>query len=272
MINPAQSSFVARLTPPTAELIEKYAMLDPDDGNRIVNFNIINEEIVGVIRRAGEWLAEGFVPNEELSTVWQAENPCDGCADRVGCNITCRRKHAFDKEVYGGLLCGRECAAVQRGWSGAEEENKVHFVVRFTPSGELVFERDRGYAEGGVKISREGTVSIFNKELKLRPWSAALYAMFVAHPEGFELAKLGGELRSEFIKRYQTATQSALKVKRLRQLLRQERSLSHLFNNKLSELNAQLRKEGVGEQFVVCAENHKSNNKPYFIPYLRGKK
>lgn len=267
----AENRFVARLTPSTAELIEKYATFDTEAAY-LVSFNIINEELIGIINRAGEWLKEGFVANEVLSEVWEAENPCSECPERKGCNITCRRKHAFDKEIYGGLLCGKQCAAIQKAWGDNEEENKVHFKVRFTPYGELIFERDRDYAKGGIKISREGTISIFLEEINLRPWSAALYAMFVSHPEGFELCKLTGELKSELIKRYKTITQSEVKVKRLRSQLRQEGSLSHLLNNKLSELNTQLRSAGVAEVFLVGAEAHKSNNKPYFIPYLKCEK
>lgn len=117
------------LTPTTAELIERYA--DFDSERYIAKFQIINEELIGALNGAARWLAEGFASNEILSEVWESENPCTNCAEREGCTITCRRKHSFDKEVYGGLLCGTNPAAYQLKWgSQTTVANKVHFRDR----------------------------------------------------------------------------------------------------------------------------------------------
>lgn len=255
------------LSEPTAELIERYA--DFDEEGYIAKFQIINEELIGALRQAAEWLQEGFMSNERLSEVWSRENPCEHCADREGCTITCRRKHSFDKEVYGGLLCGTLPAAHQLQWGTKSVKNDLYLRVRLESEGRLCFERSCGYLEGIVTADKKGKVRIEGKSLKLRPWSAALYTMFVLHPEGLTLASLAGEHKKEFVKIYANISQSEVKVARLREQLEDEKRLSHLLNNKLSELNTQLSSQGVGERFLVRPLQPKANNKPFSIPYLQ---
>lgn len=260
-------NFSVGLSASTADLINRYGEISEE--GCIVRFNIINEELIGALRSAAEWLKEGFLSNEELSELWSRPSPCDECPDRADCNITCRRKHAFDKEVYGALLCGTVAAAIQRVGEG---ENMVRFKVRLTTENELFFSRDRGYAEGAIELLKNGAIKIDGKEINLRPWSTALYRMFVLHPNGFPLAQLGRELKSDFLKNYKTVSQSALKVAKLKEQLADIGGLSHLVNNKLSELNKQLRGEGVKEIFIPRTTQHKANNKPYYIPYLKEEK
>lgn len=259
--------FTVGLSDSTADLINRYGEFS--DEGCIVRFNIINEELIGALRSASEWLKEGFLANEELSELWYRPSPCEECPDRADCHITCRCKHAFDKEVYGSLLCGTEAAAIQRV---GEVENMVRFKVRLTAENELIFSRDRGYAEGAIELLKNGAIKIDGKEINLRPWSTALYRMFVLHPNGFPLAQLGRELKSDFLKNYKTVSQSALKVAKLKEQLADIGGLSHLVNNKLSELNKQLRGEGVKEIFIPRTAQHKANNKPYYIPYLKEEK
>ncbi len=257
------------LSDSTAELIRRYGTFDEEGW--LVTFHIINEEIIRAMEQAAEWLRSGFFSNERLSEVWAEENPCSVCAERVGCNITCRRKHAFDKEIYGALLCGRKHAAeiVERG--GEEVENMVRFMVRLEENNTLIFFRDTPHPSGAINLDKNYAVTIDSTRPELRPWSAALYSMFVVHPEGFPLSHLGGELRSEFVRIYRTITKSDTKVATLKSRLKDPATLSHLLNNKLSELNAQLREAGVKPQFIPRTEQSKANNKPFFIPYLREK-
>lgn len=255
------------LSAPTAELIERYADFDAE--GYISKFQIINEELIGALRSAAEWLQEGFASNERLSEVWSRENPCEQCAEREGCSITCRRKHTFDKEVYGGLLCGMLPAAYQHQWGTRSVKNEVRLRARIDADNRLVFLRDCGLLSGAIKVDKRGGVRIEGKTLKLRPWSAALYTMFVLHSEGFPLMSLAEEHKREFLKIYRNISQSEVKTERLRAQLEDVKSLSHLLNNKLSELNAQLSEQGVREEFVVRSSQRKSNNKPYYIPHLR---
>lgn len=259
--------FTIQLSQPTAELIEHYADLDTE--GYIAKFQIINEELIGALRGAAEWLQEGFLSNERLSEVWSCEHPCEVCPERGSCAITCRRKHSFDKEVYGGLLCGAKPAAIQLRWGTRQPKGEVHFGVRLESGGNLSFVRREGHLEGAVRVGRKGDVRIEGKEIRLRPWSAALYTMFALHPEGFALSSLSKELRGEFVRVYRNISLSDVKVERLASQLEDERHLSHLLNNKLSELNAQLSEQGVREEFMVRSSQRKSNNKPYYIPYLQ---
>lgn len=261
-----RDSYNMALSEPTAELIEKFA--DFDEEGYISKFQIINEELIGALKSAAEWLKEGFMSNEYLSEVWSRENPCESCSEREGCTITCRRKHTFDKEVYGGLLCGTSAAAVQNQWGTKSPKNMVRFKVRLGSENSLIFGRDCGHLSGAVKVDKKGTVRIEGRLLKLRPWSAALYTMFVLHPEGFPLALLATEHRKEFLKIYANASQSTLKTERLAEQLDDKVHLSHLLNNKLSELNSQLSEQGVSPIFLVRSSQPKANNKPFFIPYM----
>ena len=263
------NKFLVPLTPTTAELIERYA--DFDSEGYIAKFQIINEELIGALDSASRWLSEGFASNERLSEVWERENPCADCAEREGCTITCRRKHSFDKEVYGGLLCGTNPAAYQLKWgSQTTVANNVHFRVRLENKNTLSFERDATPLSGAIKVTKKSSiVRIEGKVVKLRPWSAALYAMFTLHPEGFALSSLANEHRKEFIKIYADISKSRIKVERLVAGLDDTKHLSHLLNNKLSELNAQLSEANIAPIYRIRTESHKANNKPYYIPYLR---
>lgn len=264
----SESRYIAQLSASTAELIERYA--DCDEEGYITNFQIINEELIGVLLGAAEWLKKGFASNEHLCEVWERENPCESCHEREGCTITCRRKHTFDKEVYGGLLCGKNPAAYQVKWGGRGAKNKVHFKARLYPENRLSFERDIPHLSGAVWVDKKGGVRIEAKRIKLRPWSAALYTIFALHPEGIVLSSIAKERRREFIKIYTSITKSDVKTEKLLLQLDDSKHLSHLLNNKLSELNKQLAAEGVEPRYRICSAQHKSNNKPYFIPYLRG--
>ena len=257
-----------QLSRPTAELIERYG--DFDDGGYISKFQIINEELIGALKSAAQWLQEGFWSNERLSEAWEKESPCSNCPDREDCTITCRRKHTFDKEVYGGLLCGTTPAAYQMKWGTKEVKNKVHFRVRIGDENALLFERDKEQLSGAIKVAKNGLVKIEGRVVKLRPWSATLYTMFTTHPEGFTLSSLAEDNKKEFLKIYKTISQSEIKTERLRIQLEDSKHLSHLLNNKLSELNSQLTRQGVNSIFHIRTTQHKANNKPYYIPYLRG--
>ncbi len=262
-----RDSLAIRLSEPTTELIERYG--DFDEKGYISKFQIINEELIGALKSAAQWLQAGFWSNERLSEAWERESPCSTCPESEDCTITCRRKHIFDKEVYGGLLCGTTPAAYQMNWGSKEIKNKVHFRVRIGDENTLLFERDRGQLSGAIKVSKNGSVKIEGRAVKLRPWSAALYTMFTLHPEGFTLGSLAEENKKEFLKIYKNISQSEVKTERLRAQLEDTKHLSHLLNNKLSELNNQLALEEIPPIFRIRTESHKANNKPYYIPYLR---
>lgn len=273
MINHNNSLYVS-LSDSTSDLIERYADLDAE--GYICNFHIINKEIIKALHSAKEWLEGGMLSNEELSEVWTRENPCAVCEERGSCNITCRRKHAFDREVYGGLLCGIVAAANQRDWHSKEVKNKVHFKVRFAKNSEgeggLFFERDCDHSDGAVRLGKKGEIWVNGERLLLRPWSAALYTLFVQHPEGLPLAAIAQEHSKEFVRIYKKCSQSEVKVEKLKAQLSDKKEISHLLNNKLSELNTQLKAANIAPLFWVTTTSHKANLKPYYIPYLRDKK
>lgn len=261
-----RDSYSTTLSTPTVELIERFAEFDSE--GYISKFHIINEELIVALKSAAKWLQEGFMSNETLSEVWTHESPCEVCPEREGCTITCRRKHSFDKEVYGGLLCGTGAAAYQHRWGTNIVKNVVRFKVRLGTESRLCFERDRGYLSGAVRVDKKGVIMVEGRTLNLRPWSAALYAMFILHPKGFPLASLAQEHQKEFVKIYANASQSEVKTAHIVEQLGDEKHLSHLLNNKLSELNSQLSEQGVREVFLVRTNQRKANKKPYYIPYL----
>lgn len=269
------SNFFTPLTPSTADLVERYA--DFDEGGYIKNYQIINKELIEAIVGAGEWLREGLSERETMGEVWSRQNPCNECPDKVGCSITCRRKHSFDKEVYGGLLCGAVVAAEEKTEGTEEAKNKVHFKVRLASENEtklgLIFERNVEYLGEALVVGKKGEILLRGERLEgLRPWSAALYTIFCLHPEGITLSSLCEEHSKEFVKIYKKVSASEIKVKKLKAQLADGTTVTRLLNNKLSELNIQLREAGVEPQFQVTTTSHKANNKPYFIPYLKEKK
>lgn len=274
MITPTSKTYFVPLSDSTRDLIERYA--DFNEEGYIAVFQIINKEVIEALHCAKEWLTEGFLANESLSEVWQRENPCSVCDQKSGCNITCRQKHAFDKEVYGGLLCGTTPAAQQKVWGSEEVKNMVRFKVRLGSISDaeqgLFFERDLGYSTGGVSVWKNGKISINGSEISLRPWSAALYTIFTLNPEGFPLAMIASERKKEFVNIYRNITKSTIKVNNLKAQLANIDGTTKLLNNKLSELNTQLKEAGVPQIFWVTTTSHKANNKPYYIPYLREEK
>lgn len=274
MVDTSNNRFYTKLSSSTSDLIERYADLDAE--GYIGNFHIINKEIIEAIHGAKGWLEEGMLHNETLSEVWTRENPCSVCEEVGSCTITCRRKHAFDKEVYGGLLCGTVAAAQQMDWRTKAVKNKVHFKVRLGQNSEgesgLIFERDCNYSDGAVFVGKNGDIWVNGTRLMLRPWSAALYTLFVLHPEGLPLATIAQEHAKEFVKLYKKYSQSEVKTAKLKAQLTSGKEVSHLLNNKLSELNNQLKEAGIAPIFGVTTTSHKANNKPYYIPYLKEKK
>ena len=114
---------------PASNLKKSIAQILLEEGY-IKNYQIINKELIEAIVDAGEWLREGLSEREAMGEVWSRPNPCEECPDKVGCSITCRRKHTFDKVVYGGLLCGAVVAAGEKTEGSEEVKNKVHFKVR----------------------------------------------------------------------------------------------------------------------------------------------
>lgn len=269
------NTFFTPLTPSTADLVKRYA--DFDEGGYIKNYQIINKELIEAIVGAGEWLREGLSEREAMGEVWSRPNPCEECPDKIGCSITCRRKHTFDKEVYGGLLCGAVVATEEKKMGSDEVKNKVHFKVRLVCENEgqngLVFERNVEYLGEALMVGKKGEILLYGRPLvKLRPWSMALYTIFCLHPEGITLSSLYGEHAKEFVKIYKKISASEIKVKKLKTQLADSNTITRLLNNKLSELNIQLREAGVGPKFQVTTTSHKANNKPYFIPYLKEKK
>lgn len=252
------------LTPSTAELISRYAKLS-DDG-RIEQFQIINEEIISALRSAAEVARSRMAANEQLSGHWDVPSPCEQCAERGRCTITCRLKHAYEKEVFGGLLCGRLAALTQSTLKG---ENNVYFNVYFVGQTTLEFYRSVGFGSGLISLGRRGGVSINGRTIVLRPWSEALYRLFVSHPEGVVLGQIATTHKAEFLAHYERASRSQLKLSKTKALLNDAEGFTRLINNKLAELNSQLRSAGVEEMYHVLPAQRKSNFKPYFIAYLR---
>ena len=77
-----------------------------DEDGFVVKYQIINEEVISALKDAANTLSDELLYGEQLSEYWERKSPCEDCELAMECSMTCRRKHAFDKEVYGGLLCG----------------------------------------------------------------------------------------------------------------------------------------------------------------------
>lgn len=274
-----------KLTPQTAELVHRYAETDPE--GRITKYPIINEEIVAALLLAIERFESEMVLGEQRSNVWDTESPCVGCAEAKGCSITCRLKHQFEKEVYGGLLSGtkpaiwihntsdvpkilneEEYQSWRKKLKEREQKEEVYFKVHLNEE-TLEIERTTGHKPGAISHTKHHPLVIDHREVSLRPWSMALYRTFINRPAGITLSSLYGESKRDFIRHYERATNSPLKTSKVKELLRDGKGVQHLVNNKLSELNKELRAQGVNDIFMVHSEQFKANNKPYYIRYLK---
>ena len=275
MYNTNSDTYFLPLSDSTADLVERYSDLDAE--GYICSYQIINKELIEALMSAGEWLKAGLLKGEVMGEVWSRPNPCEECPERADCGITCRRKHAFDKEVYGSLLSGSAIAAEKQLKGSSEAKNKVHFKVRLTSENEgrkgLSFERTTEYFGDELEVSKKGEILFRGDRLDaLRPWSTALYTIFILHPEGIPLSSLHKAHAKELVRIYKKASTSELKVGKLKAQLADSGTVTRLLNNKLSELNTQLREMGIEPKFRVETVSHKANNKPYFIPYLKEKK
>lgn len=253
----------ATLSPSTAELVARYAQF-ADDG-LIEKFHIINEEVIVALREAACVAQANFVSNESLSDHWAAKSPCEDCDQRRRCSITCRLKHNYEKSVFGELLCGR-LPAIEK--QCGEEKNNVYFNAYFRSPNRLDFYRSEGHDLGMIVMGKNGEVFIDSVRVVLRPWSEALYRLFMAHPEGVALAAIATTHKREFLRLYYGATKSDVKLSKTKALLKDKDKFVHAINNKIAELNSQLRAAGVMERFMVLPDKRKSNLKPYFIHYL----
>lgn len=275
-----------QLSPATADLVERYAERSAE--GVITKYQIINEEIIAALHTAiGKFKGE-MVLGERASHHWQAQSPCVGCAEAKKCTITCRQKYNFEKEVFGGLLCGTKPAIYIYDTTNAPEvmtteeygewrkkelddrdKTEVFFKVRLAEGGVLEVERSVGQPKGSVWHTKFHPMVIDHREISLRPWSMALYRTFLNRPEGITLSSLYGENRRDLLRYYERASCSPTKTAKLKELLRSGEGVQHLINNKLSELNNELRSQGVSEIFMVHSDQYKANNKPYGIRYLR---
>ena len=247
--------FHTALTPATADLIGRYAEMD--ESGFITKYQIINEEVIAALKKAAAALSDELLYGEQLSEHWERKSPCEGCESAPECTMTCRRKHAFDKEVYGGLLCGSLPCSYLAYEDENGEKNKVCFKVRFG-------------AEEGLTFYRPVEEVINGRGVSLRPWSMALYRFFVRHPEGVPLVALYTDHRKEFAKIYESVVRSDTKSARLKALLKNANGIQRTLNNKLSELNVELRAQGVASDFMVTSEGPRTYHQIYCIEHLRG--
>lgn len=275
-----------QLTPQTADLVQRYA--EVDECGYISKYQIINEELIEALHTAADTLKSGLIVGEQMSKWWSIDTPCKECPDANGCNITCRRKHSFDKDVYGGLLCGLKPAIYiyptlnipktmtpqeYDEWFATprseEPSDESILRVRVAEGGILEIERHGKRAQGAIHHSKFLPLVIDRREITLRPWSMALYRTFINRPEGIILSSLCGNNKRDLLRHYERASASPSKTAKLKELLHEGSKAQHLINNKISELNSELRAQGVGEEFMVCSEQYKANNKPYYIRYLK---
>lgn len=253
--------FRIAITPQTAELIRRYGEVDED--GHISKYQIINEEVISALKRASEQLSDELLYGETLSEYWDRESPCESCELASDCTMTCRRKHAFDKEIYGGLLCGvLPCSCLAHN---GEEENKVYFKVKFNEQNELVFYRPTDIVPEGLRFVGNKIVVIEGRGVVLRPWSMSLYRLFVRHPEGLPLSAIYTEHRREFVRIYESVVRSEVKSARLKALLKDSDGIHRTINNKLSELNVELRRQGVAPKFMVTSEGPRTSHQLYCI-------
>ncbi|MBQ2797632.1 MAG: hypothetical protein IJD12_05395 [Tidjanibacter sp.] len=263
-----EAIFHTTLTPATADLISRYA--EVDESGFITKYQIINEEVITALKKAAVTLSDELLYGEQLSEHWERKSPCEGCESAPECTMTCRRKHSFDKEVYGGLLCGSLPCSYLAYEDENGEKNKVCFKVRFRAEEGLTFYRPVEESPEGVKFVGSKVVVINGRGVSLRPWSMALYRFFVRHPEGVPLVTLYTDHRKEFAKIYESVVRSDTKSARLKALLKNANGIQRTLNNKLSELNVELRAQGVAPDFMVTSEGPRTYHQIYCIEHLRG--
>lgn len=211
----------------------------------------------------------------------------------------CKHRQRAANNYFGGIACGTIPVGYLTDFTGYLEEldlmteyNNLFFEDHGNFDGDEVdFLREKGHIVGEitVRLSIKGTLLLFERtpkqrevplrvkddktmiidhdEVKLRPWSMALYRLFAAHPEGLLLNQIYTDYKKEFVGFYHEATRSDLKLEKLQKLLAQA-DVQRTVNDKLSELNIQLDKAFVAEIYQVHSEKTKSNNKPYFIRHL----
>lgn len=258
--------FRTALTPQTADLIRRYAEMDEE--GFVVKYQIINEEVISALKKAADNLSDELLYGEQLSEYWERKSPCEACELAEECTMTCRRKHAFDKEVYGGLLCGLLPCSYLAYDNEQGEKNKVYFKVKLDEQDTLIFYRPVDAIPEGVKFVGNNVVVIDGRGVVLRPWSMALYRFFVRHPEGVTLSTIYNENRKEFVKIYESVVRSEVKSARLKALLKNGDGIQRTLNNKLSELNVELRGQGAPADFMVTSEGPRTYHQIYRITHL----
>ena len=258
--------FRTTLSPSTADLVGKYA--EVDENGFILKHPILNEEVISATKQAAASLADELLYGEQLSEHWESESPCVGCELAEGCTMTCRRKHAFDKEVYGGLLCGTLPCSYLAYEQESGEKNKVYFKVKYDGQSALIFYRPVEATPEGVRFVGNKVVVIDGKGVELRPWSMALYRLFMRHPEGLPLSAIYTDNRREFVKIYESVVRSEVKSTRLKAMLKNNDGIQRTINNKLSELNVELRAQGVIPEFLVTSEGPRTYHQIYRIGFL----
>ncbi len=263
--------FRTTLTPQTSDLVRRYAEMDEE--GFVVKYQIINEEVISALKKAANALSDEFLYGEQLSEYWECQSPCEECELAGECTMTCRRKHAFDKEVYGGLLCGLLPCSYLAYENEQEEKNKVYFRVKLDEQDNLIFYRPVDVVPDGVRFVGSNVVVIDGRGVVLRPWSMALYRFFIRHPEGVALSALYNEHRREFVRIYESVVRSEVKSTRMKALLKNGNGVQRTLNNKLSELNVELRRQGVPSDFMVTSEGPRTYHQVYRVEHLcRGEK
>ncbi len=248
----------------SAELVRRYARTDTE--GYITAFQIFNDELVAAVLAGGAFLQYNLTSSERLSEHWKKPSPCGSCRSAERCAITCRDKHRFDKELYGGLLCGKLPCLYVTSFDGSRTD--VYFKVRLEGDG-LRFDRTVPQAFEPTSQIGPDTLLIDRAKIKLRPWSMALYMLFARYPEGLPLSAVYTSHRKEFAEIYHDVARSELKLAKLNRMFDDCTQMQRTINDKVSELNKELALQGVSEPFRVLSAKHKANLTPYFIRHLR---
>lgn len=96
----------------------------------------------------------------------------------------------------------------------------------------------------------------------------ALYQLFTRHPQGIFLKEINNDYRGEFIKIYNNICTSDKKKQKLEELLNSP-DYRETINDKISELNTELKSANVSSGFFVRQEKKKATDQPYSILYLQ---